>query len=155
MAVTHLNIKEIVKHLREETFYLYYDDANITWSEATTIPIDFAKFHDYPAEGIYKVELLLKIKKVTSKYEAIFCYFVNLEDEDNIFSIPFFKNWNKKIPRNAILSYNDKRCYYPLVNDDTTIENIELGTNLEITLINSKNLKYTKLAGCKFCKFQS
>lgn len=149
MQSTYLKKKDIVEFLRNEIVEMYFDDHAISWKEAKKIPIDFAKFYSYPAEGTYDVELLLKIEKVTSKYEAIFCYFVDLHNENNIFSLPFFKIWRRDIPKDAVLSYDERRCYIPLISENTTITNIHLGTNLEINLVKSNKSQYLELISCK------
>lgn len=146
---TFLDKKDIVDYLRHEGFELFCDKTGISWSSAKDIPVDFAKFFHYPAEGIYQVELLLKIYKKTSKYEAIFCYFIDLNNSENIFFIPAFKQWVKNIPKDENSSYDSKRVYAPLINNELSIQHVELGTHLEITLERRPTSIYLKWANSK------
>lgn len=134
MNATHIGKKEIINYLRDNIIDLYLNDTGISWYRASQIPVDFSKFYHYPPAGIYNVELLLKIYKQTSKYKAIWCYFIDLENEDNIFTIPAFKR---------------SGCYIPMIDYINSIQDINLGAYLQIELKEMPKSNYLKWESCK------
>ena len=104
--------EDILKEIREYNCQFY--ERGISWDVAKNINVDFSKFTDVGI-GRYEVELLLKIWN--KRKFILHCYFCDLNDSSNLFTLCAFRN------NDGIYSATD-------MNID--ISNSDLGTKLNI-----------------------
>lgn len=100
---TALEKNEIIKRLRN--IRGDYSERGLSWNMAKDISIDYTKFQDIP-EGRYQAELLLKVWN--KKFPILHCYFVDLNNDQNLFCIAAFREQDDKYScadRNIDFSY--------------------------------------------------